>query len=136
MQSKYESIDNAIHPDRLSVVEHSSRNPADDREPLQTPVVDHGAKDLRDALEPGEIRDDVVRIKTEPGLDHGPACGFSLTQDTLNSDAAGHISPFVASASQGSPGRLDMAEASLVKLETGIAKTQDDVAEQCDEQHR
>ena len=69
MHSSFDSVENAIHPDRISVVDHGVRNDGYD-------------------LEPGELREDAVVIKAEPESDDGRMLDFTLTQDTLDGNAA------------------------------------------------
>lgn len=63
MQSSFDSVENAIHPDRISVVDHGVRNDGYD-------------------LEPGELREDAVAIKAEPESDNGRILDFISIQDT------------------------------------------------------
>jgi len=104
MQSNFENIDSAIHPDRLS-------------------LVDHGARDSSNDFEPGEIRDDVVAvIKTEPVEGDMFMLGYTSTQDTLSGNTALRTNSLSDSAHHVPPYCLDMAECSLLKLESELVK--------------
>jgi len=128
MQCNFESIEDAIHPDRLSMVEHSPGNSSRDREPARPPVFNHGARDHRDDLEPGEVRDDAVQIKIEPKIDHRGGCVFTSTEGTVNGNFASPINPFFGSIGQSPPDRPAGAEANLIKLGDGAAELENDLA--------
>jgi len=90
MQSRFDSGENAIHPDGLS-------------------VLDHGIKNDEYDLEPDEVPEDVVATKAEPESDDRRIVGFTSTRGTLDDNVASHSSPVVEQARQISPQCLNPA---------------------------
>lgn len=94
MRSSFESIEDAIHPDRLSVVERSIQN-------------------HHNNLEPGKFRDDVFTIKAETASDSRRMSGLVSTEST-----------FLHSAPQISSDCLNIMDRTLGKLKSGYAEGQ------------
>ena len=107
MQSTFQSVENAIHPDRLSVVTHKARRNEIELEP----------REIREA----DMRRDEMMIKTEPGMEDEGMLGFTSTQDTLDgNDTSYRRSSVFEPTGRFSPYWQNVVEGGCMKVEEAL----------------